>query len=110
PTLFRARVRRAGRYRELMRLGVLDVGSNTVHLLVVDARRGAHPWPAHAEKVVLRLADHLDRLGRISPAWVRKLYAAVYYACHADDRQGFEIVSHRWQITAMTQTVMCWGT
>jgi exopolyphosphatase/pppGpp-phosphohydrolase len=25
-----------------MRLGVLDVGSNTVHLLVVDAHRGAH--------------------------------------------------------------------
>ena len=28
-----------------MRLGVLDVGSNTVHLLVVDAHRGAHPEP-----------------------------------------------------------------
>jgi exopolyphosphatase/pppGpp-phosphohydrolase len=33
-----------------MRLGVLDVGSNTVHLLVVDAHRGAHPWPAYQEK------------------------------------------------------------
>ncbi len=28
-----------------MRLGVLDVGSNTVHLLVVDAHRGAQPTP-----------------------------------------------------------------
>jgi exopolyphosphatase/pppGpp-phosphohydrolase len=26
-----------------MRLGVLDVGSNTVHLLVVDAHPGARP-------------------------------------------------------------------
>ena len=29
-----------------MRLGVLDVGSNTVHLLVVDARRGGPPSPS----------------------------------------------------------------
>ena len=29
-----------------MRLGVLDVGSNTVHLLVVDAYQGARPMPA----------------------------------------------------------------
>ena len=28
-----------------MRLGVLDVGSNTVHLLVVDAYHGARPAP-----------------------------------------------------------------
>lgn len=42
-----------------MRLGVLDVGSNTVHLLVVDAHRGAHPWPTHSEKTVLRLAEEL---------------------------------------------------
>lgn len=73
-----------------MRLGVLDVGSNTVHLLVVDARRGAHPWPAHSEKVVLRLADHLDRRGRISPAGVRKLVAAVADARHAADRLEVE--------------------
>ncbi|MEU0765268.1 Ppx/GppA family phosphatase, partial [Streptomyces microflavus] len=31
-----------------MRLGVLDVGSNTVHRLVVDAHHGAHPWAAHS--------------------------------------------------------------
>lgn len=29
-----------------MRLGILDVGSNTVHLLVVDAEPGARPVPA----------------------------------------------------------------
>jgi exopolyphosphatase / guanosine-5'-triphosphate,3'-diphosphate pyrophosphatase len=43
-----------------MRLGVLDVGSNTVHLLVVDAYPGARPMPAFSHKVELRLADHLD--------------------------------------------------
>jgi len=41
----------------------LDVGSNTVHLLVVDAHQGAHPLPAFSYKEQLRLADHLaDRL------------------------------------------------
>ena len=42
-----------------MRLGVLDVGSNTVHLLVVDAYPGARPLPAFSHKAELRLADHL---------------------------------------------------
>jgi exopolyphosphatase/guanosine-5'-triphosphate,3'-diphosphate pyrophosphatase len=43
-----------------MRLGVLDVGSNTVHLLVVDAYRGARPMPAFSHKVNLKLAAQLD--------------------------------------------------
>src|ERR1700722_10816869 len=43
-----------------MRLGVLDVGSNTVHLLVVDAYPGARPMPAFSHKVELKLAAHLD--------------------------------------------------
>ena len=42
-----------------MRLGVLDVGSNTVHLLVVDAHHGAAPLPAHSHKTEMRLAEHL---------------------------------------------------
>lgn len=49
-----------------MRLGVLDVGSNTVHLLVVDAHRGAQPSPAASHKVELRLAESLDTDGNIS--------------------------------------------
>ena len=51
-----------------MRLGVLDVGSNTVHLLVVEAHRGAHPWPAYSEKTVLRLAEHIGADGRLAHA------------------------------------------
>jgi exopolyphosphatase/guanosine-5'-triphosphate,3'-diphosphate pyrophosphatase len=42
-----------------MRLGVLDIGSNTVHLLVVDAHPGARPLPAYSHKVELRLAEYL---------------------------------------------------
>jgi exopolyphosphatase / guanosine-5'-triphosphate,3'-diphosphate pyrophosphatase len=43
-----------------VRLGVLDVGSNTVHLLVVDAHRGAHPTPQSSTKTALRLAEHVS--------------------------------------------------
>ncbi|MEV1143804.1 Ppx/GppA phosphatase family protein [Micromonospora sp. NPDC049799] len=60
-----------------MRLGVLDVGSNTVHLLVVDAHRGAHPWPAHSEKVVLRLAEQIGPDGALTEAGADGLVKAV---------------------------------
>ncbi len=60
-----------------MRLGVLDVGSNTVHLLVVDAHLGAHPWPAHSEKAVLRLAEQIQPDGRLSKEGADALVAAV---------------------------------
>jgi len=49
-----------------MRLGVIDVGSNTVHLLVVDAHVGAHPLPAYSHKIELRLAEYVDADGSIA--------------------------------------------
>jgi exopolyphosphatase/guanosine-5'-triphosphate,3'-diphosphate pyrophosphatase len=48
-----------------MRLGVFDVGSNTVHLLVVDAHRGAQPSPQLSRKSVLRLSEHIDKHGNL---------------------------------------------
>lgn len=60
-----------------MRLGVLDVGSNTVHLLVVDAHHGAHPWPAHSEKAVLRLAEQIGPDGALTRAGEDALVVAV---------------------------------
>ena len=54
-----------------MRLGVLDVGSNTVHLLVVDGHHGAAPLPAH--KAELRLAEHIVDGERISSEGVDTL-------------------------------------
>ena len=59
-----------------MRLGVLDVGSNTVHLLVVDAHHGAHPWPAHSQKAELRLAEKIGKDGELSRAGADSLVAA----------------------------------
>ncbi|MGK2853018.1 MAG: Ppx/GppA phosphatase family protein, partial [Microbacteriaceae bacterium] len=49
-----------------MRLGVLDVGSNTVHLLVVDAHRGGHPTPMSSTKAALRLAEAIDSTGKLT--------------------------------------------
>ncbi|HEX4357325.1 MAG TPA: Ppx/GppA phosphatase family protein [Pseudonocardia sp.] len=63
-----------------MRLGVLDVGSNTVHLLIVDAHRGGHPTPMTSEKTALRLAESLDGSGRLSRAGSDALVRAVQNA------------------------------
>src|SRR6478736_81392 len=49
-----------------MRLGVLDIGSNTGHLLVFDAHGGAAPLPAYSHKEPLRLAEHLDDAGDVT--------------------------------------------
>lgn len=48
-----------------MRLGVLDIGSNTVHLLLVDAHHGAAPIPASKLKMPLRLAEHVKSDGSV---------------------------------------------
>lgn len=63
-----------------MRLAVLDVGSNTVHLLVVDAHRGAHPRPKSSEKDRLRLAEHIDGKGALGREGVEALLETVHRA------------------------------
>ncbi|MFF5345789.1 Ppx/GppA family phosphatase [Streptomyces althioticus] len=73
-----------------MRLGVLDVGSNTVHLLVVDAHPGARPLPAHSHKVELRLAQLLDDDGSIGPDGIDRLVAVVHEALQAAEDKGVE--------------------
>lgn len=73
-----------------MRLGVLDVGSNTVHLLVVDAHPGARPWAAHSHKVELRLAEHLDADGAISTAGADRLVAFVAESVEVAEDRGVQ--------------------
>ncbi|MDY6998605.1 MAG: Ppx/GppA phosphatase family protein [Actinomycetota bacterium] len=60
-----------------MRLGVLDVGSNTVHLLVVDARRGGHPTPMSSTKASLRLAEAIDTSGKLTRRGADKLVGTI---------------------------------
>jgi exopolyphosphatase / guanosine-5'-triphosphate,3'-diphosphate pyrophosphatase len=71
-----------------MRLGVLDVGSNTVHLLVVDAHRGAAPLPAYSHKEVLRLAEHIDDDGAMREEGVVSLLGSVQAALRVAEDKG----------------------
>jgi exopolyphosphatase/guanosine-5'-triphosphate,3'-diphosphate pyrophosphatase len=54
-------------------MGVLDVGSNTVHLLIVDAHSGAAPIPALSQKYELRLAEQLKVDGDLKKSSVKSL-------------------------------------
>lgn len=56
-----------------MRLGVLDIGSNTVHLLLLDAHPGARPVPYRSHKRSLQLVAFLDEHGDINEAGQREL-------------------------------------
>jgi exopolyphosphatase/guanosine-5'-triphosphate,3'-diphosphate pyrophosphatase len=73
-----------------MRLGVLDVGSNTVHLLVVDAYPGARPLPAFSHKAEIRLADHLENGGRLSAEGQQQLREFVAEALRIAEDKGVE--------------------
>jgi exopolyphosphatase/guanosine-5'-triphosphate,3'-diphosphate pyrophosphatase len=56
-----------------VRLGVLDLGSNTVHLLLVDAHYGAAPVPASKLKMPLRLSEHMGSDGRVEQSAIDQL-------------------------------------
>lgn len=73
-----------------MRLGVLDIGSNTGHLLVVDAHAGAAPMPASSFKEPLQLAGHLDRDGAMTPAGTAALTEFVGNALRLAEDKGCE--------------------
>lgn len=73
-----------------MRLGVLDIGSNTGHLLVVDAHGGAAPLPAFSYKQPLRLAEHLDASGAVSEAGIEALTTFCRQALTVAEDKGCE--------------------
>lgn len=73
-----------------VRLGVLDVGSNTVHLLVVDAHHGAAPRSAYSYKTELRLAEFLDDAGGIAEVGVAALTEFVGEAAKIAEQVGAE--------------------
>ena len=77
-----------------MRLGVLDVGSNTIHLQVMDAHPGARPTPATNYKVELRLTEYLDVSGAISAGGIQLLNDAIKEAvAHARQNETDEILA-----------------
>ena len=73
-----------------MRLGVLDVGSNTVHLQVFDAHPGARPSPSTSHKVELRLTEYLDDQNNINPQGITALRDAIRGAVETAKSAGTE--------------------
>ncbi|MBZ8177623.1 hypothetical protein GP475_01865 [Corynebacterium poyangense] len=71
-----------------MRIGVLDVGSNTVHLVAIDARPGGHPTPMSDWKTSLRLVELTDAQGAIHNKGLHKLTDAVKEAAELASTLG----------------------
>ncbi|PST46279.1 exopolyphosphatase [Bifidobacterium callitrichos] len=59
------------------RLGVLDIGSNTIHMLIVDAAPGARPEPEASTKRTVRLMKYLKEDGSIKKAGIDAILEAV---------------------------------
>ena len=64
-------------HSHVTRLGVLDIGSNTVHMLIVDAAPGARPEPEASTKSTVRLMQYLKADGTIKKAGVEAVVATV---------------------------------
>ena len=60
-----------------MRLGVLDVGSNTVHLQIVDTSPGARPNPTFNYKEELKLTQYITEENLISDEGIEKLRSSI---------------------------------
>ncbi|MBA4607862.1 MULTISPECIES: Ppx/GppA phosphatase family protein [Aeromicrobium] len=75
-----------------MRIGVLDIGSNTGHLLIVDAFRGGPPVPAHSFSEPLRLAENLDTDGHLTREGIDRLAKYVVEAGSQAEDKGAERV------------------
>lgn len=66
-----------------MRLGVLDIGSNSAQLQIVDVSAGAPPLPAHAVKEPTVLGEELLPDGSLSEEGTRRVADAVTRAMAA---------------------------
>lgn len=60
-----------------MRLGVLDVGSNTIHLQVVDGHLGGPPIPNSSHKSVIRLTEYLNESGAITEIGINRITESI---------------------------------
>ncbi|MGA4840667.1 Ppx/GppA family phosphatase [Streptomyces sp. G45] len=70
-----------------MRMSVVDVGSNTVRLVIADAADGV-PLPVHTVKWKLRLSEHAAPGGPVPEQAVRHLADAVADAAAVAGRRG----------------------
>src|SRR5439155_19987515 len=74
-----------------MRIAALDLGSNSFHLAVVDARPDGTFVPVLREKEMLRLGDVVSRDGRLNAAAMEQAievvarFRALADACDSDE-------------------------
>lgn len=68
----------------------MDVGSNTVHLVAVDARAGGRPTPMSDWKTGLRLVEMLDDDGAIDDKGLNRLTSSVAEAADLVGKLGCE--------------------
>lgn len=73
-----------------MRLGVLDIGSNSAQLQIVDVRPGAPPLPAHSVKSPTLLGEEIEPDGSVSAEGVERVASAVADAVAAAHRHGVD--------------------
>lgn len=73
-----------------MRLGVLDIGSNTVHLLVANAHPGGRPSATTSDRTVVRLMRFLGPDGAIREEGIRALETAVARAVEIAKRENVD--------------------
>src|SRR5215475_478330 len=71
-----------------MRIGALDLGSNSFHLLVADVHPDGSFEAVTREKEMLRLGDDVARNGRISPAAADRAVASVRRLRQLADASG----------------------
>jgi len=71
-----------------MRLGVIDIGSNTVHTTVLDAARGIRPVPQASDSVTVKLMRFLTDDGDINEEGVQTITAAVTSAAKVAKQNG----------------------
>src|SRR5258708_9293215 len=76
---------------EAGRVGITDVGSNSIRVVVYDRASGA-PLPVFNEKVLCGLARGLDATGRLNPAGVEMALANI-------DR--FTTLAHNMKVTSL---------
>jgi len=60
-----------------MRIGVLDIGSNSAHLRIIDAYPGGPPLPVYRYKSPTYLAEAIDQQGRLTRRGLDRLTEAV---------------------------------
>jgi exopolyphosphatase / guanosine-5'-triphosphate,3'-diphosphate pyrophosphatase len=73
-----------------VRIGILDIGSNSVHLRVMDLNRGWPPEPVDSMKRPVRLAEATSQRGVISAAGRRRVVAAAREACRVASANGVD--------------------